>query len=228
MPLYADRRDAGEKLANKIGSIGSSHFKNPVVLGIPRGGLSVGEPIADMLRCALEPITLRKLPLPQNDQMGFGAINIDKEVILNKEVVEEGLVTSGEIKRIADEVYREVQRRDALYRDGRPFPDLSDRDVFIADDGLATGYTMLAAVRFARGRKARRVIAAIPVAHIEAYELVKREVDSMFCLYIDHGFSFAVAMFYENFPDMTDDEVLEIIKRHQKNMKQTEIGRAHV
>jgi putative phosphoribosyl transferase len=219
MPLYEDRRDAGRKLARKIQSTGLHYYKNPIVLGIPRGGLDIGEPIAEMLSCPLEPVTLRKLPLPQDPEMGFGAINIDKEVIVNQQLVDEGLVSQDEIKNIADEVYREVQRRDRVYREGKPFPDLTDCHVIIADDGLATGYTMLAAVRFAKGRNAGKITAAVPVAHFEAYNLIKREVDQLICLYVDQGFTFAVASFYNNFANMNDDEVRAILDEHQHKFK---------
>jgi putative phosphoribosyl transferase len=212
MIIFNDRRDAGVKLARKMESTGLDNYKNPIVLGIPRGGLAVGAPIADMLCCPLEPVTLRKLPLPLDPQMGFGAVNIDKEVIVNQDIVDRGFVSGEDIKDITDEVYREVQRRDRVYRGNKPFPKLEDRHVIIADDGLATGYTMLAAVRFARGRNARKVTAAVPVSHFEAYNLVVKEMDSMICLYIDRGFSFAVAAFYDSFPDMSDEEVIGILK----------------
>jgi len=212
MIIFNDRRDAGVKLARKMESTGLDNYKNPIVLGIPRGGLAVGEPIADMLCCPLESVTLRKLPLPLDPQMGFGAVNIDKEVIVNQDIVDRGFVSGEDIQDITDEVYRELQRRDRVYRGNKPFPKLEDRHVIIADDGLATGYTMLAAVRFARGRNARKVTAAVPVSHFEAYNLVAKEADSMICLYIDRGFSFAVAAFYDSFPDMSDEEVIGILK----------------
>ncbi len=211
MILFKNRLDAGERLSAKIHL--SEDDKNPIVLGIPRGGISVGYPIARKLDCPLEPITLRKLPIPQNDQMGFGAVTLGREVILNKRLIDAGYVSEGEIDAIVDEVYEEVLRRDKLYRGSRPFPDLKERCVIIVDDGLATGFTMLAAIGFAKEKQAMKILCAVPVAHENSYHMVKREVDSIVCLHIDRGYSFAVASFYQSFPDMQDSEVIAILKK---------------
>jgi putative phosphoribosyl transferase len=211
MILFKNRLDAGAKLAEKI-HLGRDD-KNPIVLGIPRGGISVGYPIAVKLNCPLEPITLRKLPIPQNDQMGFGAVTLNRKVMLNKRLIDAGYVSKKEIEGIVDQVYEEVLRRDKLYRGSRPFPDLQGRSVIIVDDGLATGFTMLAAISFAKENHALKITCAVPVAHDNAYNLVSHEVDSIICLHIDRGYSFAVASFYESFPDMEDREVISILKR---------------
>jgi len=211
MILFKNRLDAGERLSAKIQL--SEGDKNPIVLGIPRGGISVGYSIARKLNCPLEPITLRKLPIPQNDQMGFGAVTLDKQVILNRRLIDAGYVSESEIDAIVDEVYEEVMRRDKLYRGSRPFPELKDRCVIIVDDGLATGFTMLAAIRFAKDKEAMKILCAVPVAHENSYNMVKQEADSIVCLHIDRGYSFAVASFYASFPDMRDSEVISILKK---------------
>ena len=210
MILFKDRLDAGAKLAEKI-HLGKGD-KNPIVLGIPRGGIAVGYPVAVKLGCPLEPITLRKLPLPKNDQMGFGAVTLNKKVMLNKRLIDAGYVSKSEIDAVVDEVYEEVLRRDKLYRGSRSFPDLNGRTVIIVDDGLATGFTMLAAISFAKDNHALKIICAVPVAHDNAYDLVSHEVDSIICLHIDRGYSFAVASFYRNFPDMVDEEVISLLE----------------
>ncbi|HVO67724.1 MAG TPA: phosphoribosyltransferase family protein [Syntrophales bacterium] len=211
MILFKNRLDAGERLSAKIHL--SEEDKNPIVLGIPRGGISVGYPIARKFNCLLEPITLRKLPIPQNDQIGFGAVTLDRQVILNQRLIDSGYVSEREIDAIVDEVYGEVLRRDKLYRGSRPFPDLRERCVIIVDDGLATGFTMLAAIRFAKEKQAMKVLCAVPVAHENSYHMIKREVDLIICLHIDRGYSFAVASFYQSFPDMEDSEVISILKK---------------
>ena len=211
MILFKNRLDAGERLAEKI-HLGKED-KNPIVLGIPRGGISVGYPVARKLNSLLEPITLRKLPIPQNDQMGFGAVTLDRQVILNRRLIDAGYVSEREIDPIVDEVYEEVMRRDKLYRGTRPFPELKDRCVIIVDDGLATGFTMLAAIQFAKEKEAIKILCAVPVAHENSYNMVKREVDSIICIHIDRDYSFAVASFYESFPDMLDSEVISILNK---------------
>ena len=211
MILFKNRLDAGTKLAEKI-HLGKDD-KNPIVLGIPRGGISVGYLVAMRLNCPLEPITLRKLPLPQNDQMGFGAVTLNKKVMLNKKLIDAGYVSKNEIDAIVDEVYEEVVRRDRLYRGSKPFPDLKGHSVIIVDDGLSTGFTMLAAISFAKEKEAMKIICGVPVAHDSAYNMVSREVDSIICLHIDRGYSFAVASFYQSFPDMEDREVISILEK---------------
>ena len=218
MIFFKNRLDAGERLSAKIHL--SEDDKDPIVLGIPRGGISVGYPIARKLNCLLEPVTLRKLPIPQNDQMGFGAVTLDRHVILNRRLIDSGYVSEREIDAIVDEVYEEVLRRDKLYRGSRPFPELKDRCVVIVDDGLATGFTMLAAIQFAKEKEAMKILCAVPVAHENSYHMVKREVDSIICLHIDRGYSFAVASFYQSFPDMQDSEVISILKKiHHEDVK---------
>jgi putative phosphoribosyl transferase len=145
--------------------------------------------------------------------MGFGVVTLDEQVILNNTVVQETMLDRDVIRPIVDEVYREVLRRDREYRGAAPFPDLRGRCVIITDDGLATGYTMLGAIRFAREKGAAKIIAAVPVAHREAFELVSKTADRMYCLHIDENYSFAVALFYESFPDMTDAEVKELLEK---------------
>jgi putative phosphoribosyl transferase len=217
MILFEDRFDAGNKLTEEIISL-EYEFRNPLVLGIPRGGLAVGYPLAKKLKCPLEPVMLRKLPIPFNQEMGFGTVDLDKKVILNEELIKKGYVSEKVIQPIVEEVYREVLRRDKAYRGNRPFPELKNRSVLIADDGLATGFTMLAAVRFARKREAEEIVVTVPVAHHESYHLVKKEVDDIICLNISRGFSFAVASFYMSFPDMNDAEVIKILKKARMHL----------
>ena len=211
MILFKNRLDAGAKLAEKI-HLGKDD-RNPIVLGIPRGGVLVGYPVAVKWDCPLEPITLRKLPIPQNDQMGFGAVTLNRKVMLNERLIDAGYVSKNEIEKIVDEVYEEVLRRDRLYRGSRPFPNLKERSVIIVDDGLATGFTMLAAINFARESHALKITCAVPVAHDIAYNLVSREAESIICLHIDRGYSFAVASFYQSFTDVEDEEVISILKK---------------
>jgi len=213
MVLFKDRFDAGRKLAQKIAELYPKHTKGFVVLGIPRGGIAVGYPVAKALSCPLEPVTVRKLPIPWNDQVGFGAVTINKEVILNEELLSREYVPEHDRKQIINEVYKEVVRRDKVYRGERLFPELKNKRVIIVDDGLATGYTMLAAIRFAREKEAGLIIAAVPVAHYISYRMVRQHVDDILCLHLDEHLSFAVASFYSEFPDMEDREVIEILKK---------------
>ncbi len=208
--LYKDRAQAGELLAAELAR---RRPKDPIVLGIPRGGVPVGEPAAKALDCPLDVIVLRKIPIPWSPEAGFGAVTLDKTVVLNERLVSQERITRAMIEEGVKEVYKEVLRRDRVYRGGRPFPALKGKTAVIVDDGLASGFTMLAAVKYAKSRGASRVVVASPVSSDTAYALLEPKCDELVALHVDHGLWFAVASFYERFPDMDDSEVIEILER---------------
>ncbi|MGE5307884.1 MAG: phosphoribosyltransferase [Deltaproteobacteria bacterium] len=205
--VFASRLQAGELLAEKIAQE-RAKLADPIVLGIPRGGVPVGSAVSQKLGCPLDVIVLRKLPIPQNPEAGFGAVTLDRTVVLNEDLLSQLFLTKEEISSVVDEVYAEVRRRDEVFRKGKLFPSLTGRSVIITDDGLATGYTMLAAIDFCRRKLPTDVIAAVPVCHEAAYEMVKKRADQVFTLQISRSPVFAVASFYEQFPEMTDQEVV--------------------
>jgi len=213
--LFEDRLDAGRRLAELLEKK-EIRLQNPIVLGIPRGGVPVGAVVALRLGCELDTLVLRKIPIPQDPEAGYGAVTLDKTIILNKELLQYVKVTKEEMEKGIAEVYQEVLRRDQVYRGKRPFPDLSDRSVILTDDGLATGYTMLAAIEFCRKKKPEAIIVAVPVASDSAVELIQEEVNQFFILHRSDSFYFAVASFYERFEDMEDQEVIDILNRSKK------------
>ena len=217
MILFEDRLDAGEKLAQKLMPL-AHELKDALVIGIPRGGIPVGYGIAGALDAPLDFIVLRKLPIPDNPEAGFGAVTLDKTTIFNRGILSRLDLGESEVSAIVDEVYDEVIRRDRVFRGGRPIPDLKNRSVILTDDGLASGYTMLAAVHYARKKKVQRVIAAIPVAHENAYSLIERNVDDAIAYHISRASVFAVASFYRRFPDLSDEEVIDLLDKRKKEM----------
>ncbi len=212
MPVFRDREEGGQRLAEVIDP-GRFPVANPIVFGIPRGGVPVGYALAQRLHCQLDTIVLRKLPIPGDPEAGFGAVTLDKTIVFNSRLRDTIGIPPERIQEIVDRVYGEIVRRDRIYRGDRPFPNLRDRDVIIADDGLATGYTMLAAVEYVRRKKARSVFAAAPVAHGGAVRMLEQEVDSILTVIIDSAAVFAVASFYDTFPEINDVEVLEYLER---------------
>lgn len=209
-PIFPDRPEAGQELARFVDGAGAA---DPIVLGIPRGGLPVGFPLACELIAPLDVLVLRKLPIPDSPEAGFGAITPDGTIILNEPLVRQAGLTEATIRRVAESVLREVQRRQEAYRGSRPFPSLKCRDVFLLDDGLATGYTMLAAIQMVRKAGARRIIVAVPASPLDSARRVEQSTDELYVLVAQQHGPFAVASFYERFPDLSNQEVREWISR---------------
>lgn len=212
MLIFSDRQEAGNILAERLHP-SKPKLKDPIVLGIPRGGVTIGFFVAKALECPLDAIVLRKLPIPYNPEAGFGAVTLDKIAVLNEALLSQINLSQTQVNRIVDDVYKEVLRRNRVYRQNKPFPNLKGRSVILTDDGLATGYTMLAAVEFSKRKNAAEIIAAVPVAHREAYNLVKDEADEVIALHTSDLPYFAVASFYREFPDMSDAEVVSYFKK---------------
>lgn len=210
--MYKDRIQAGHALADLLARC---EGQNAVVLAIPRGGVEVAFPIATRLRAPLDLVIPRKLPIPSNSETGFGAITADGSKVLNDDLISYIGLTNNEINEIAEDVLEEVKRREKRYRGDKPFPDLTDRIAIIVDDGLATGYTALAAIDYVRKRQPKKVIMAVPVASKDAEMLVKSRVDEYICPLTSNRPWFAVASFYRRFSDLTDEEVLNCLKKYE-------------
>lgn len=213
--IFADRRDAGRQLAEKLLQFGG---KDTIVMAIPRGGVPVGYEIAHRLSVPLDLIIPRKLPIPWNPEAGFGAIAPDGTVVLNDEMVSYLGLSPDDISGIEQAVLKEVRRRVREYRGDRPFPDLKGKTVIIVDDGLATGYTMIAAVRAIKKQSPGRVIVAVPVSPESSIDRLKDEADDIVFLVSQKWGPFAVASYYESFPDLTDDEVKALLDSSQAIM----------
>ncbi|MBK5093961.1 MAG: phosphoribosyltransferase [Actinobacteria bacterium] len=207
--LFDDREDAGRKLATLI----DVPAGKAVVLGIARGGIPVGYPIAVKLDAPLDVVTARKLPIPWSPEMGFGAIAPDGSLVLNDQLVARLVLSRDEINSIAEQVLAEVRRREGAYRGGRPAVAIEGKNVILTDDGLATGYTMIAAVEMAKKRMAASITVAVPVSPEDTARRIEPMVDHLVCMHIARTYSFAVASFYRDFHDMTDREVLDYLEK---------------
>jgi putative phosphoribosyl transferase len=202
--LFKDRLSAGKAL---IKPLEKYMGEDVIVLGIPRGGVPVGYPIAKALNATLDVIIPRKLPIPWSPEVGFGAVTSTGDVILNPDIAGELRLSESEIKAIADDVYKEIKRRMKIYRGNKPLPSLREKTVIITDDGLATGFTMIAAIESVRKQGPKKVIAAAPVSPKDAADKIRKYADEVVTLWEKQTCSFAVASFYEDFHDMRDEEV---------------------
>lgn len=207
--MFRDRLDAGKALAAPLEKYAG---EDVIVLGIPRGGVPIGYPIAKALDAPLDVIIPRKLPIPWSPEVGFGAVTSAGDVILNPDIAGGIRLSDEEIKEIADDVYREIRRRMKVYRGSKPVPSLRQKTVIITDDGLATGLTMIAAVESVRKQGPKKVVCAVPVSPKDAAEKVRRYADEVVTLWEKPAASFAVASFYEDFHDMRDEEVTGLLR----------------
>jgi putative phosphoribosyl transferase len=204
--VFADRRDAGEQLAASLAHLAG---EDVVVLGIPRGGVEVAAMVARALGAPLDVVIPRKVGAPGNPELGLGAVAGDVEVLDERLI---GLLgVSDEYLRREIETQRgEIARRSAAYRGDRPEVPLEGKFAVVVDDGVATGGTAAAAVRWARARGARRVILAVPVAPAEAVWRLSKEADEVRVLAQPEPF-YAVGQWYRDFPQVEDRRVIELL-----------------
>jgi predicted phosphoribosyltransferase len=208
MQMFVDRREAGKQLASALSSLADQDM---VVLGIPRGGVEVAAVVAEALGAPLDVVIPRKVGAPGNPELGLGAVAEDVEV-LDARLIEMLGVTEGYLKREINAERGEIERRSTLYRGGRPPVQLDGKVVVIVDDGVATGGTAAAALRWARSRGAARVILAVPVAPPEAVRRLQAEADEVVVLASPERF-YAVGQWYVDFPQVSDDQVIELLSR---------------
>ncbi|HEY5541091.1 MAG TPA: phosphoribosyltransferase family protein [Coriobacteriia bacterium] len=207
--LFANRAEAGRVLAGWI----DPHLDpDAIVFALPRGGVPVGRPLADAMGCELLPALVRKLPIPTDPEMGFGAVAVDGTVRLNEAVVEAFGISRDQIPGIVDEVRAELERRSAVYPGGWPLPSLAGRHLWLVDDGLATGLSMLTAADMLRAQGPASLTIAVPCSPSDSLARVSGAADALWCLAAQDAHPFAVASFYHDFHDLDDAEVREALQ----------------
>jgi len=207
--LFRDRTDAGRRLAERLLEYES---RGAVVLAIPRGGVPVGFEVAKRLNARFDVIIPRKIPIPWTPEAGFGAITADGTMVLNENMVRSLDLSEEEIQQAAEEVRQEIIRRTSEYRADRPPEDVKGKSVIVVDDGLASGYTMLAAIESLRKHEPSGIVVAVSVASAGAARLVAPKADKLVALVISGRLPFAVAEFYMQWRDLTDQEVVGYLK----------------
>ena len=205
--LYADRLDAGRKLAQLLLRYRDAE---PFVLALPRGGVVVGSEIARALDAPLDVLVVRKLGAPMNPEFGFGAIAPEGVRYVDHHTVQMLGLTPQEIDDVVGTESAELNRRVRLYRGNRPEPEIRGKSVIRVDDGLATGGTARAAIRYARTAVPRQLILAVPVAPTDTVSRLREEVDELICPAVRSDFS-AIGAWYQDFEQTTDEEVLELL-----------------
>jgi predicted phosphoribosyltransferase len=208
--IFRDRIDAGQLLAKQLVRY---RDEQPVVLALPRGGVPVALEIAKALKAPLDLILVRKIGAPYSPELAIGAI-VDggqAEKVINADIVRSLNVPESYIEEHAARELEEIERRRSLYLGDRPRIDIKDRTAIVVDDGIATGATVLAALRAARRAGPAKLVLAVPVAPTVTVERLKTECDELVCLDAEIDFG-AISLFYVNFPQLDDDEVVALLR----------------
>jgi putative phosphoribosyl transferase len=208
--VFKDRFEAGKILAEMLepNYKGSS---DALVLAIPAGGIPVGMKISQELQVPFELVIVRKIQIPGNTEAGFGAMTVDGSVFFNEELLSYLNLNPAQIETQKKIVEQDLAEREKLFRGSRAFPDLRGKTAILADDGLASGYTMMASIHMARNKGARKIVVAVPTAPLRSIKRIESLADEIFCANVRETSYFAVADAYENWHDLTRSEVLELL-----------------
>jgi putative phosphoribosyl transferase len=213
-PFFQNRIDAGRQLAGKLKKYAGR--SDVLVLGLPRGGVVVAYEVAQALNVPMDIFLVRKLGVPMREEMAMGAIASGGVRVINQQVIQAWRLSDETIDAVTEKETRELKRRESLYRQNRPLPDVKGKTVLLIDDGLATGATMQAAVTALRQLHPRWITVAVPVASPETCDAFQDEVDEVICAQTPEPF-FAVGLWYAEFEQTTDEEVRELMRLAEHN-----------
>ncbi|MBE9166566.1 phosphoribosyltransferase [Pleurocapsales cyanobacterium LEGE 06147] len=210
-----NRTEAGQLLAKKLTAY--ANRSDVLVLGLPRGGVPVAFEIATALNVPLDICIVRKLGVPEHEELAMGAIAMGEVMVLNEEVVKGAQIAKPIIERVAAREKRELARRDRLYRGNRPMPELQGRTVILVDDGIATGSTLKAAIAIVEQQQPKSIVVAVPVAPQSTCNELKEEVDEVVCLMMPEPLR-AIGLWYDDFLPTTDAEVRDLLARAERQL----------
>lgn len=210
--FYESRESAGKLLSEAITKL---NLKNPVILAIPRGGVQVAEAVAKKFDKPIYPLIVKKLPVPGNPEVGFGAVTQNGKIILYEELVKNLKLNEEEIKKISERIMKEMAHRSSVYgvlQDNQ----VKSADAIILDDGAATGYSLIAGIYSVKSMNPASITVALPVASKEAAIKIEPLVDNFICPLIDDTYYFAVASYYKEWFDLDENDIVNILKTSHK------------
>ncbi|MCI0586006.1 MAG: phosphoribosyltransferase [Planctomycetes bacterium] len=218
---FKDREEAGRRLAEALRGV---ELCDPLVLAIPRGGLATGAALALGLGAELDVVFARKLRSPFQPEVAVGAVPERGEVVLTSSAREIEDLIPGYLKEEEERQRGEIERRKVLYRSVRPRAPMAGRSVVLTDDGLATGSTMLAALAVLPLERPREIVVAVPVAPAGGLEEGRQRCGRLVCLHEPRDFR-AISQFYEEFPQVEDEEALALLRRASRGRPSPGLGR---
>jgi len=207
--IFTNRQEAGRKLAAFLGKYKSR--EDVIVLGVPRGGVPVAFEVAEALQLPLDIFVLRKLGVPGQEELAFGAIGSGGVRVLDQDIVESLGLSDSIIEQVTEAERAELARREQAYRGGRPPLDVRGKIAILVDDGIATGSSLRAGVRALRQMEPAAVVIAVPVAPRSTVNRLRREVDDLVCVAMPELF-YGVGQFYDDFSQVADEEVVELLE----------------
>jgi putative phosphoribosyl transferase len=217
--IFKDRVDAGKILANKLSKYAA---QNPLVLGLPRGGVPVAFEVAKALKAPMDVYIVRKLGVRGHEELAMGAIATGDVRVLNESVIGPLQISKEAIETETEKEKEELKRRERVYRSGRAPLNVANRTILLIDDGIATGSTIKAAIAALKKQKAAKIVVGVPVAPSSTIEELKKEVDDLVCVSAP-DFFIAISVWYDEFPQTTDEQVRELLKKAETPKQ---IGRA--
>ena len=209
--VFRDREEAGQVLAKMLTDFADS---DALILAIPSGGVPVGIVLAQNLHLKLDVAVTSKVTIPWNPEAGYGAVAFDGTVALNQELIERLGLGEDTINQGLGTTQQKVKRRIQKFRKNEEL-DIRDKTVILTDDGIASGYTLLAALKALKNKKVKERIVAAPTAHLEALEMLKDDFDTIYCPNVRSGWSFSVAEAYHYWYDVKEDEAVQQLESFQ-------------
>lgn len=210
MIIFKDRKTAGQFLAKKLYKFKAR--KDVLVLGIPRGGVVVANEIAKKLKLPLDIVITRKIGAPNQPELALGAVDPNGLVVWDNGLLTQLELKISNLKFKIDEEVREITRREKVYRKGKDSLAVRNKTVLLIDDGIATGATVLSAVKYLKSLKAKKVVVAVPVGASDSINKISRVADEILVPYKEEHFN-AVGVFYKNFEAVEDKEVISTLSR---------------
>jgi putative phosphoribosyl transferase len=207
MMLFKDRRQAGERLAEQLHAY---RGQDPLILAVPRGGVEIAAPIFEQTGGEMDLMITRKIGAPSQPELAIGAVTSDGSALLNDDLISRIGVDQDYINQAIAREKAEIERRLKLYRGERPLPKVENRRVILVDDGVATGYTLLMAVRSLQKLNPAELVLAVSVGPPDTLKKLEQEASALFYLEAPEYFS-AVGQFYLNFNQVSDDTVIAIL-----------------